>query len=307
MGLRQFYDGTYPLADAIVYEGAATGWPPPQATPQDWLYTIGAWPSVRGRQRTSPPPLPFVRGRQARGSQAPQPPPIRMGFGEANGDWPYVIAGAALGQPVVREGGGWDWAEDRRDPPAPWLYTLGDTWRRSKRGRRGIHGMGLGDDTPDSIRIYVPRLAAGLYAIDLYETGLTKDAMPPAEPIESARWNDRLATKFSQEARRYLGFVPVVHEPAGVDVIFAHMAGAVDHASAERIWQPLQSALNRARNATGVGAPADPYAGTPRAYETSAPTSPEAGPPLPPATIRPRSGLDIILGIAMVAGGVLLF
>lgn len=249
MGFGQFYDGTYPLGDARVYEGADTGWPPPDAQPQDWLYTIGR---------------------------------------------------ASLGQPVVREGGV-NWAEEAPgDPATPWLYTIGGLGRRSKRLR------GLGDDTPDAIRIYVPRLAAGLYAIDLYESGLTKDQMPPAEPVESARWNDRIATKFSQEAKRYLHFVPVVHEPAGADVIFAHMLGATSHASAERIWTPLQTALNRARAATGVAAPADPYAGTPRAYETGAPTEPEAvAPPAP--VVRPKSGLDIILGIAMVVGGIVLF
>ena len=238
-------DWPYTIGDARVYQGADTGWPPPNAMPQDWLYTIGAWPTVRGQQVRQRPSLPFIRSSQA---------------------------------PVSRP----------------------------RSGRRGMfRGFeGLGDDAPDAIRIYVPRLAAGLYAIDLYQTGLTPDAMPPVEPIATARWNSRLATKFSQEGQRLLGFVPVVHEPEGAEVIYAHMAGATSHTEAERIWSPMQRALNQARTATGVGAPADPYAGQPRSWETTPPApSPEA----PPVAARPRSVADLVLGIAMVVGGIVLF
>jgi hypothetical protein len=223
--IGQFPGGRYPLGDTVVYEGAQTGWPPKDARPQDWLYTIGAM-----------------------------------------------------------------------EP-----YTIGARGFRVSRRRRGLRG--LGDDTPDAIRIYVPRLAAGLYAIDLYEAGLTPDAMPPVEPIATARWNNRLATKLTQEARRLLGFVPVIHEPEGADVIYVHMAGATSHSEAERIWGPMQRALNQARNATGVGAPADPYAAQPRSWEA---TPPLPGPgPVPPE--RPRSVLDLVLGAAMVIGGIVLF
>jgi hypothetical protein len=238
--IGQFPGGEYPLGagrrarsrrsrlrgfgDTVVYEGGSTGWPPKDARPQDWLYTIGGM-----------------------------------------------------------------------DP-----YTIGNGFKLSRRSR-GLRG--LGDDTPDAIRIYVPRLAAGLYAIDLFEAGLTPDAMPPIEPIATSRWNNRLATKLNQEARRLLGFVPVIHEPEGADVIYVHMAGATNHSEAERIWGPMQRALNQARNATGVGAPADPYAAQPRAWEA---TPPLPG-PAPAAPERPRSVLDLVLGVAMVVGGIVLF
>ncbi|MGH9463111.1 MAG: hypothetical protein ACRD1X_18020 [Vicinamibacteria bacterium] len=224
------------------------------------------------------------------------------------GDYP-------LGDTVVYEGADTGWPP-KSAMPQDWLYTIGShahrrgiqglgqdwpytlgAWRTRRRGMRG-----LGDDTPDSIRIYVPRLAAGLYAIDLYQTGLTPDSMPPVEPIATQRWNNRIATKFSQEARRLIGFVPVIHEPEGADVIYVHMAGATSHAEAERIWAPMQRALNQARTATGVGAPSDPYAAQPRAWETT-PQAPGPG-PMPE---RPRSVLDLVLGAAMVIGGIVLF
>jgi len=225
-----------------------------------------------------------------------------------SGDYP-------LGDTVVYEGADTGWPP-KTALPQDWLYTIGahrprevhglgedwpytiGAWRTKRRGVRG-----LGDDTPDAIRIYVPRLAAGLYAIDLYQTGLTPDSMAPVEPIETQRWNSRIATKFTQEARRLIGFVPVVHEPEGADVIYAHMAGATSHSEAERIWAPMQRALNQARTATGVGAPADPYAGQPRAWETSPPL-PGPGPAPVPAR---RSVLDLVLGAAMVIGGIVLF
>lgn len=258
--VSQFPGGDYPLGDTVVYEGADTGWPPKDAMPQDWLYTIGAWPTVRGRQVRAAAPLPFMRGSMVPPHKASSLPPIRASFGDM-------------------------------DP-----YTIG-AWRSKRR----LGFAGLGDDTPDAIRVYVPRLAAGLYAIDLYQTGLTPDVMPPTEPIETARWNSRLATKLSQESQRLLGFVPVIHEPEGADVIYIHMAGATSHAEAERIWSPMQRALNQARNATGVGAPADPYAAQPRAWEAAAPA---AEPTPPPAR---RSVIDLVLGAAMVIGGIVLF
>lgn len=261
--VSQFPGGDYPLGDTVVYEGADTGWPPKNAMPQDWLYTIGAWPTVRGRQAHTAEPLPFMRGSMVPVSSRRTLPPMRASFHGLAEDWPYTIG----------------------------------AWR--SKSRRGF--AGLGDDTPDAIRVYVPRLAAGLYAIDLYQTGLTPDSMPPAEPIETARWNSRLATKLSQEAHRLLGFVPVIHEPEGADVIYIHMAGATSHAEAERIWGPMQRALNQARTATGVGAPADPYAAQPRAWETT-PPAPAPG----PAPAR-RSVIDLVLGAAMVIGGIVLF
>jgi hypothetical protein len=227
-------------------------------------------------------------------------PPVR---GEGPQDWPYTIGAArsrrfhGFGDSVVYEGAETGWPPESA-LPQDWLYTIG-AWRKSKR--RGLRG--LGDDTPDAIRIYVPRLAAGLYAIDVYETGLTPDSMPPVEPIATARWNNRLATKFAQEAKRLIGFIPVVHEPEGSDVIYAHMAGATGHTEAERIWAPMQRALNQARNATGVGAPADPYASQPRAWETSPPLP--ASVPIAPVAAH-KGAMDLVLGIAMVVGGIVL-
>src|SRR3989304_4757116 len=115
-------------------------------------------------------------------------------------------------------------------------YPLANGGRLSHEWPRGISGLAfaLGDDTPDSIRLYVPRLAAAMHALMLYDTGLTYGALDH-KPFAAHIWENRLATEFNMQAKKYLGFVPVVHEAEGADVIFAHMAGAAHHPHANRI------------------------------------------------------------------------
>ena len=103
--------------------------------------------------------------------------------------------------------------------------------------------------TEGSIKVYVPRLASGLFALDAMETGLEPE---PDLSFRSARWDDELATSFVYQTKRVLGFVPSVTGRKGDSYIYVH-------ASTER-FKPFQDAVNQARNQLGIAAPADPAA-----------------------------------------------
>lgn len=179
---------------------------------------------------------------------------------------------------------------------APGTYPIGQ-WRLARRGRLGA----LGHDTPDSIRLYVPRLASAMHAMMLRESGLTYGAVAHA-PFETVRWNNELATEFAHQARKYLGFTPVVHEPLGADVVYAHMLGAETHAEAEQIWGALQAAIALARASTGTPAVADPTAGRPRPWEAP---GPPPGPPGPPPADARRDGIiQLVVGLVSLVGGI---
>jgi len=189
-------------------------------------------------------------------------------------------------------------------------YPLASWGKLSHEWPRGISGLAfaLGDDTPDSIRLYVPRLAAAMHALMLYDTGLMYGALDH-KPFAAHVWENRLATEFNMQAKKYLGFVPVVHEAEGADVIFAHMAGAANHTDANRIWGRMQTAINRARTATGTPTPADPNAGAPRPWESAAPPPPPANggrAPTPPAPAGRGSIWELLAGAGLVIGGIVL-
>lgn len=156
----------------------------------------------------------------------------------------------------------------------------------------------LGDNAPNAIRLYVPRLASGLHALTLSDTGLTYGAL--AHPsFGSARWNNAIATEFSRQAQKYLGFVPVVHESEGSEVVFAHMTGSFSHVVAEALWAPMQSAIDAARRRTGTPALADPGVGSGGA----APAAPEQAAAAPSAA---QSIWDFVTGTGLVILGIVL-
>ena len=205
-----------------------------------------------------------------------------------------------LAAPAAQRAGNYGPADyhDRKGTPtfrlgnhAPADYALG----RVGQLQRHVDLATLGDDAVNSIRVYVPRLHSGIHALELRRTGKTYEFSPPATPFAVTRWNNDLATVFNQWAGSLLGFVPVIHEPVGADVIFVHMLGATTHAEAEAMWRPLQQVFNMARRDTGTPAPSDPYAGRPRAWEAPAP-------PRPPV-VQPRArggGMDAVVGAALV-------
>ena len=211
--------------------------------------------------------------------------------------WPAATRAPSRGRPApfVLRGFG----QEPGLSPTQWSYTLG-------------HGLrGLGDDTPNSIRLYVPRLASGLHALMLYDTGLTYGAVA-TKPFEQHVWEPQLAREFKLQANKYLGFAPIVHELDGEVVIFAHMAGASDHDEAERIWGAMQRAITRARTATGTPAPVDPKPDAPRAWQQAVPPPPGPGPvpgPGPGPGPGPAPGMSILgflTGAGMVIAAIIL-
>lgn len=319
--------GVRGLGQARVYEGAETGWPPPDAEPQDWLYTLGLGRAASpfttnegwthrttgyadcddGSRRTAYVFCPAQI--TAAAARVTRPAMVMRGLGY---DPRYGWGTGAL-RPVRGEPGRFmpDAVQRYRRPP-DWRYhsTAVPGLSRLRFRSSAVPGLrGLGDDTPDSIRLYVPRLASGMHALQLYDTGLMYGALA-TKPFESAVWTSDLATEFAHQAQRYLKFVPVVHEPEGAQVIFAHMLGAENHTEAERIWQPLQAAINRARTATGTPVPADPTANQPRAWEEAAPAPPPP-PEMPPPGPPPMPGvggdvLGLLSGAAMVIASLIL-
>lgn len=190
-------------------------------------------------------------------------------------------------------------------------YPLGALSRRRPFGGRMRFFGGLGDDTPNAIRIYVPRLATGLRALELYsfpptpEGRLTWADAPPDPGTLATVWGDEIATQFARHAQRYLGFVPVIHEPAGAEVVYAHMLGATTHTQAERIWAPLQNAINTARTAVGAPAPTDPYANRPRAWTEGTAIPPSGGAPAPAPVATGSEAVPLVQSASRSAGEIL--
>jgi hypothetical protein len=70
----------------------------------------------------------------------------------------------------------------------------------------------------------------------------------------------------------------------------------------------MQSAINRARTATGTPTPADPNAGAPRPWQQAAPPPPANGGrrPAPPAVPERGSIWELLAGMGLVIGGIVL-
>lgn len=105
---------------------------------------------------------------------------------------------------------------------------------------------------PVALKLYVPRLASGLYALGHEDVG---------SDFDSARWNDTIASAFIVEAARTLGRVPAVTGRNGDAYIYVYMPGATTKSAALNAFMPLQTAITAARARAGIVAPAEPGSG----------------------------------------------
>lgn len=176
-------------------------------------------------------------------------------------------------------------------PPSPVVSQVG--YVPDMNAENGAFAPTPPSPGPAAIRLYVPRLASGLVALDAW-----------SGDFQAARWNNDIAQAFIQVAYDFLGFAPAVTGSSGDDVVYAHMrlaggAPARTHAEAEAVFAQFQAAINAARSEAGIVPPRDPYSSSSSA-STAVADDNEAD--KAPSTMEAGMGGGMNTALALAAG-----